>query len=331
MTTATITNTSLADALLSAREKHTQEAIKMYPQRVPRASSIGECDLEMLNQIRHWDKRPAHDAYLQQRFDRGSAIEKLAVRELNDIEGVEIIESQRSLDIKDRDGKVICTGHIDGKIRFNGIVAVFECKSLNPNIWGRINSIADFERFSWMKKYPRQILLYMFATGEEYGLFVIDDCLGHWKVLVIRLEDHMQECEEILTRCRRVVDANEKGIELPTINNPKICRDCWCFKAGLCFPKLDFSQDGMVVLDDTELSEALAVCHEHEDAAEEYAAAEKKVKESFKARGAGDYLVGETLVKVAVSPRATYDIPDDVKEKYRGIGKMTRVRWENIG
>lgn len=272
------------------------------PRYCPRASDIGECDREMTYSITHWRQRPAPERWLLERFRRGSEIETIANRKLLEL-GIPVIESQRTLEIRDRDGTLLCTAHMDGKLQWQSLTPVFECKSLNPNIWARINDIADFNRYVWARRYPRQLLLYMYATDEPFGLFLLDDCLGHWKLLPMVLEYHLPECERLLRRLRAVVDSAKSGAELPYIDNPVICKDCWAFKANLCQPPMDFSGMGLVTVDDWELAEAFATIKRTAEAFSDYDAAEELVKEHFKARGAGQYLVGDTHVTVVVRER----------------------------
>ncbi len=290
-----VTLDGLVNEVLARRDKACRDGARVHPQHVPRASSISDCDREMLLSITHWQLKPAPDPHLLQRFRRGSEIERIVVRELSEL-GMEVSESQLTCVIKDRDGTVLSTAHIDGKLRWHELSPVFECKSLNPMIWAQINSVEDFQQYQWTRKYPRQLMLYMYATNEPFGVFLLDDCLGHWKVIPMRLEDCLGEVERILQRLRRVVDAKAGNKEIPPIDNPIVCKECWAYKAGVCAPPMDFSGSGIHVIEDSDLLMLLDTHESTREIGERFKDAEGQIKEHFKARGAGSYVVGDYVV-----------------------------------
>lgn len=64
-----------------------------------------------------------------------------------------------------------------------------------------------------------------------------------------------------------------------------------------------------------------------EDQAKEYGQIEKRVKEKMKEQGEGEFQVGKFRVTVESKPRVAYEIPADVKEKYKTEGSATFVTW----
>jgi hypothetical protein len=281
----------------------------------------------MLLEMTHWQHRPPPDAWLSERFQRGHDIETFVVRELLDL-GFELTESQMTCVVRDCDDTQLCTAHIDGRLRWNGLRPVFECKSLNPFVWAKIKSVEDFTRMgSWAAKYPRQLILYMYACDEPNGLFLLDDCLGHWKLIPVKLEDHIDECQAIIQRLRQVVDAKAAGAELPTIDNPAVCKECWAYKTGVCHPAM-IHEDGISIVDDETLLEAMEVVRANRDGAKSYKDAESLVKDYFKVRGEGEYLVGRAVVTTKTQRRTAYDIPADVKQKYASESEATVTKWE---
>lgn len=329
MTEPTVTINDLCAMVSERRDKAYRDKAHTGRRYMPRASDIGDCNREMVYAITNWEQRPPFDAHLLQRFQRGNDVESIVRRELAAI-GVEIELAQLDFEIKDRDGTPLCTGHIDGRIRWHGLAAVAEIKSLNPNIWARVNSFEDWGRYKWARKYPRQLMLYCLQVGEPYGVWILDDCLGHVKLIPFCLYDHLDECEHLLKRLREVVDHKAIG-ELPDfIDDPETCRECWCYKSGICHPPLDFSRDGLKIIDDAELLEALETMDQVSEQASDYEAADKRVKDSFKARGAGKYLVGNFLVETSTAPRTGYEVPDDIRKQYAVIGSMTKTKWSRI-
>jgi len=321
---------ALAAAIAARRLARLQSAAHAGRQDHPRASNIGDCDLEIYHQVVDWDRRPLPPPDLQARFEEGIRQERAVIGELVEM-GFDVRESQRPFEIKDRDGLILCTGHIDGMIHYEGENVVFEVKSLDPNVFARIDSVADFQRYTWARRYPRQIMLYLYARGDPHGLFVVTDCKGHWKLLPVNLEDHLDECESLLQRLRRIVLAirdHDPGRLMPC-GDPEICRGCWCMAAGLCQP--DLAGAGQYrPIDDVEIAAALDRMAELAEAADEYRALEKRVKDAFKAAGEGLYIAGDWLVEVRQQQRRTYKVPEEIRAKYASSSTAILVKWKRL-
>ena len=69
---------------------------------------------------------------------------------------------------------------------------------------------------------------------------------------------------------------------------------------------------------------------ELEDAAKEYGRLEKRVKDQMKEQGEGEYGAGKFRVTVEAKPRTNYDVPADVKEKYKTEGQALFVTWRKV-
>ena len=325
-TTPRITSQSVLDDLCRTitekRSLRLVEEAENHPQHVPRASGIDKCGRKMQLEIQHWQQRPLFDEHTQGRVERGSAIEKLIVKPELMRMGFELIGGQYACEIRSRDSsRVICTGHIDGLIEHRGQRIVFECKSMHPLLWARMNTVDDLLRHKWYCKYVWQILLYMWANELEAGLILLDDCLGHWKVIPIFMWDHTERTQEALDRCEAVVWANDAGDMLDFCTDAAHCRDCWAFQQGLCSPPLDFSAAGIGMLNDTELAEALERMEELEPEATEYDALDKTVKARIKALTGDQFLAGEFLIQRKESQRKSYTV---------SAGTSVRVSWSRI-
>lgn len=303
------------------------------PRRVCRASDIDKCARRMALDILYWEKRPAFEVHTIHRLNRGKEIESLIVLPELQRLGFTVVGGQMAADIKARNGDgVICTLHIDGMIERNGHRFVFDCKSMNPNLYAKMKTAEDLLDGKWTYKYLWQLLLYMWAHSLECGFFLIDDCLGHWRCIPVYLWDHADRCEEALTRCAEVMAAVIPGARLPDfIDNPAHCRECWAYAAGVCTPPLDFSGEGIKVLADTKLIEALDRMAELEEVGEEYARLERDVKDRMKARdGDGDYLAGKWIVHRQSRSTTRYDVPTAVKSQYATKGASVYVTWERL-
>lgn len=251
----------------------------VYPKNNPTASSLEECTRKMVLEIVHWKDKPVFEPEVMARLEEGNRQESYVIRELMEI-GFTITENNPPpFEILSRDKKVIMRGKIDGKIEINKNYKIpFEIKSMNPNIYDRINTIDDFNNYFWTKKYLLQMQSYLYANNEEHGLFICTDMQGHWKIFTVSLD--MVEMEKILQKCEQVVAARD-GAELPDFHNDKaVCRRCWLFKKH-CFPGVDFGE-GVQVVDDDELLNKLNRRQELAPMAKEFEVLDKSIKDKAK-------------------------------------------------
>lgn len=330
---------AMAVAVTSALEKpHTEHRITR--QSLPRASSIGPCVREQVLSVTEWERRPPPDVYLSQRFQRGHDIERIVRGQLIKA-GFELYENQRPFTITERvdltDGTInpegwtmeICTGHTDGRIEWNGLRPVTEIKSLYPNVWVRVDAFEDFFAMgSFWSKWTNQILLYMYANDVIDGLMIIDDCLGHIKCLPVRLEDHLDRCEAALTVCRQAAVALENESIPDFHHDPLVCKSCWAREAGICKPPM--SDGSIKVLSDAQTEDWLLRMDQAVEVAKAYNSIDRKFKDAMKARGDGVYVCGDFQVTVKVKPSPVYEIPDDVKAKFKKMGTRTYTTWERL-
>jgi len=274
---------------------------------------------------------------LLQRFRRGSDIETLdTVRLLED--GWSITQQQGEFEIEEwvanphtewSSGHLtIATGHIDGVLERNGHKYVYDIKSLHPNVWNRIDSVGRFKRMgSFWAKYPRQLLLYMYAHAEQLGddpvgLFILDDCLGHLKVIGARLWDWAEECEDALRTARAAAIAIHTGEPPPFCEDPDVCQSCWARECGVCSPPMKFEAPAILPNGD-ELSVMMDRLTELEPSALEYAELDDEVKCAARKLtnevGRHSYLAGEYELRVNV-----------IESRNAKEGIQRRVSWRRL-
>jgi len=269
---------------------------KVFRQTVCRASDIGDCEREIYYQIVNWKDRPAPEPELQARFEEGVEQHQRIRKELLE-DGFDVVEAEQPFEIKGRNGKVIITGHIDGKIRMQGVRLPFEAKSLNPNLFAQINAIEDFNKYIWARKFPRQMQTYEFGENEEEGIYILSDCLGHRKNFAVNLD--YEETEKILQRCEYVMDCVEKNTPPPFHKDYSVCRGCWAL-GRICAPDIKI-KPGVEILDDPEIEIELKRREELKALRDEYEALDKHAKDYFKNRPevvVGDFhITGKEVVK----------------------------------
>lgn len=327
--------TTLGDELASRRTRRYLADRRNYRQDHPRASSISQCAREMYHQIIDWRSRPEFEATLLQRFRRGHEIERLVVRELLE-DGWDVEETQSPFEIKEEhDGEeiIILTGHMDGRIGYGVSKPVCEIKSVHPFYFTRVNCIQDyFDLGSFWAKYPLQLLMYLYACDEPMGVFILDDCLGHLKVIECVFDEWLEETEGALKRCRAAAIGARDKCAPDFTDKPEDCRECWARRAGLCFPPMDFSGAAAAgCLVDEDLEVKLERLHELRDGYSEYAAIDRRFKATMKTHGVGQYVCGHFLIDTTAKDRTAYDVPPEVKKQYEVQKETITTKWRRVG
>jgi ferredoxin len=262
-------------------EKKESDRLKMknnkYSSKNCIASGLGDCLRERYYSICEYESKPSPDEWLMARFEEGNEQERrILVKLLSN--GFDIVDNQHRFEIKDREGRVILSGRIEGKIKFQGKYYPFEIKSMNPNIYAGIDTLDDFAKYSHTKKYPKQLQSYMFSENVDEGFFIITDCLGHFKIIPVYLDYNMMEQE--LQNCTIVMNHVWEGIPPQFTSDRSLCRKCWACKT-VCFPSADFGE-GVTVMDEPELALDLKRRDELDVQRKEYEAIDKRVKERLK-------------------------------------------------
>lgn len=321
----------LAEAIISRRITRLEGLATAYLRKNSILSDVGDCERQMVYSVLDWDKRPVADPDLQARFEVGKSFERDVVRELLDL-GFDFQQSQSPVQIKNRDGELIATGKIDGFIKWEGRRFPCEIKSMHPNIFNAIKSVEDFQKKPWLRKYTRQLMMYMFGNNEEFGLFICGDLLGHWKMLPLALD--YGEAEAILQRLERVHDAIKKK-EYPTriTYDQSICGKCPF--STLCLQ--DILNRPAEFIDNAELEADIDRHEELKPLASEFDVIHEKIKDAFK--GVEKAVVGSRyLVQNVASARTTYEVPPEVEAEIAAMKKphmkkvpMTRLVIERLG
>ena len=321
----------ICNLIVDKYEQRSRERSGVRRQDRPRASGIDKCARKMALDIKNWKDKPAFEPWVQQRVDRGTHLEERIVVPILQEMGFKWIGGQYACEVEGRNGEIICTGHIDGIIEDDdGERFVCDVKSMHPMIFQSTHTVRDLLQNRFAYKYPWQLLIYMWAHALEGGLFLIDDCLGHWKALPIYLWDYADACEEALSRCEEVVDHLQAGTLPDFYDNPSHCRDCWAFKAGVCQPPMDFSGEGMQPIESQELLELLERHEALDDEGSEYNQVEARIKDHMKAREDGVFLCGDFILSRKTSHVKWYDVPAEVKEEYETQRPRTLIKWTKV-
>lgn len=279
--------------------------IRVYPQRVNRASSAGhDCARFLVLSRTRWQERQPNDVTLQFIFDGGNMVEDMAMRQLR-AAGFTITEQQRSLDWP----KYELTGHLDGCLIDGGQVYPFDVKSVSPWAWDKIGSLDDMLASDrhWVRHWPVQLLLYMWMKEQESGfLYLVNKVTYVPKVVWIHLSDPkaLEVVEATLQRLE-TVNAHVKAGTLPDgIDDAEQCPECPFFH--VCLPEI--KQKAIDLSDDPDLIAKLQRRETLAAAAKEYEAIDKAVKDALK--GKERAIVGDFLVTGKQVPRKGYTVAD---------------------
>jgi len=260
--------------------------IKAYPCHVNRASNLGDpCIRRLVYERTHWQERLLHDVHLQLLFDEGNNQEKIVVRDLQDA-GFEIYEQQRSFEIKD----LQITGHMDLKLKISGDETLYptEIKSMAPHIFQKVNQVLDFynKSYPWLQKYPPQLLLYMYASDEERGVWILKNkSTGALKEIWVDFDYDL--VDEIFCKAQVINEHIENKTMPDRIEDLELCARC-PFR-HICLPERDFGK-GIIIEDDETLTEMIDRLEDLKESYSEYISLNKKITESVKEKD--NFIVG---------------------------------------
>lgn len=323
----TLINTEkFVDDMVARRKAALASKIKAYPANNFRASDILECDRAMVHGVLDWDKKALHDEGLQAIFDAGTREEQNVKQRLGYELGFEFVEQQRPFEIKSRSGEVMCRGHIDGKVLYNGEAIPVEIKSMNENVFNSIKSLDDFQKKPLHRKYLRQMQLYLFGNNEEAGVFILSNFRTE-KIIPVVLD--YGECEAILQKLERNWEMVKKKEYPARIDySEQLCSRC-AYK-HICLNEV--KHEGAKFIDNPELEEKLERREELKPFVDEYSDIDKELKEPFK--GIPEAYIGKTWQVVGrewVTNRVdTKAMPDEVKKPYTVQTKTWRTDFVKI-
>jgi len=316
--------TLLADEIVIKRKEYLRSKIKRYPASNFRASNIPECDRQMVYSVLNWKEKSLYDEGLQAIFDRGNTEEKRVKIDLMELD-FNFVAGQNDFEIKNREGEVICRGHIDGKIIYREEAIPCEIKSMNMNTFNALTSLDSFHKKPLHRKYLRQMQLYLFGNSEEAGLFILTDLQGHYKIFVVELD--YGTCEYILQRLERNwVSVKKKEYPDRITYSEQVCE--WCPYSHICLP--DIQSKPAELINNKELEEKLDRRAEIKAIAEDYRALDGEIKAPFKKAENLTAFVGtrwQVISKTSVSQRIdTKLIPEKIAKDYLVDSKRTNVK-----
>jgi len=308
-------------------DTETAKRIKSWPHPNNRASEAGHPCVRFLVLSRTSNElKILHDVGLQRIFDEGNLHEDALMREMQDA-GLRVIEQQRAYEWK----KFQLTGRIDGKLPVDSSRIPLEIKSSSPNVFAAIRELAPIDmlksKFSWIRKYPAQMLLYMLMEGAEYGLMVFKNkTTGEKAQKVFRLEGELLEYAESILKKLETVNAHIAEETCPDAALIDDCKGC-AFCKTACFPGADYGP-GIDIMQDPDLEAKLDRRGELEPAAKEFDALDKEVKDGFKGRRGA--VVGSWIIESSKHERRGVDLPSEIKKQYEKVTEYWITKIERL-
>lgn len=295
--------TSLATEITEKRINTLRQGSERYIPRNFYASGISDCSRQLVHGMLDWDKKPLADDGLLSLFESGKKEEQYINRMLIDL-GFEIQSQQNPITIKhQKTQEIICTGRIDGKIKYKGFNFPYEIKSMNDHTFNSISCLEDFEKKPHLRKYLKQMQLYLYGNNIEAGLFIISN-FRQIKIIVVYLDYGF--CEQILQHMERAWEYVKKGEYPDPINyNPSICD--YCPFEILC-TKMTNNKPAEFI-DNKELEQLIDRRQELQPLAKEFDDIDKQIKTPFKNKEVLHAVIGTKYEIIGrKSSRAKYNI-----------------------
>lgn len=223
----------------------------------------------------------------------------------------EISSQQERFEIRDRSGRVVIVGKIDGRIKLKAekVDGVYEVKS--GESWRGVTRLDDLERSPWTRHALDQLLSYLYAKSLPWGVLIIDKP-GMPVFLEVRLEDHLDRVEAFLQQATIAVDVLEGKADLPTFTQDAgECRRC-CHYGKSCAPPI-LGGLGLSVITDERLIQLAEVRDKNLEAHEEFARADAELKKSL--RGTELAVMGDFQIKGKWSGKKVFEPPPAIAEQ----------------
>lgn len=317
----------LASEIVEKRKEQLRADNKRFIPRNFYASNIPECKRQMVHSILDWEKKELPDDSLLSLFDSGKSEEKRIIQILMSL-GYEIIQQQNPITIKNKKGDIICSGKIDGKIIYKGIAFPCEIKSMQDYTFQSIKSIEDFEKKPLLRKYLKQLQLYLYGNNIECGLFIISN-FRQIKVIPVYLDYGL--CEQILQTLESAWDFVEKKVYPEPISyNPQICD--YCPFEMLC-SKMTNNKPAEFINNEI-LEGQIARCIELKPLVKEFEELDEIIKAPFKEKEVLSAVIGTKYQIIGMKQkRISYDtkrLDDETLKKIKEEKEFVVIKYKEI-
>lgn len=245
----------------------------------------------------------------------------------------EFVGQQERIQVKDRKGRVIISGKVDGHLRWeSGAKWPLEWKSWSVFLTDRIYTFDDLYDNKWTWSGASQLLSYLYSENSPYGVIGLDRP-GLPRLIQVNLEENLQQMEQFLQDATVVVDHIEKGEPPDYIDDPAECRSCPVF-GSTCNPPLSYKGAGILVdeelLAHLEGHEALRDSKDTYDDAHDILAEHLKanVPKEFKGKNRRQIIAGPFVIEAWWGKQTTYPMTEAEKKQFAKVDDTGKLNWK---
>jgi hypothetical protein len=282
------------------------------------ASQYSPCARELVLRMTKSHELPPWSEETLARFRRGKDRERDIKTDLEEagrmaVPPFELVGGQTRFEIQDG-GRVVISGKIDFRLQFGRKPSLpTEYKAWHPNLTERLRTFEDLFLNRWTIKGAFQLLSYLYAMGEQYGLMILDRP-GLPRILAVDLfaGENLQRVERFLVPSREAIEHKNAGTLPGYYHDIAYCRTC-DFLGSHCMPPL-LCGEGARIFHDDEAALELERRGEVEADAREYERLDKRLKGKF--RGVTLGLCGNWLLEGSYSPANVIEVPPAYQRLY---------------
>jgi len=307
-----------SENIISQIKEAKAKRIKVYPCYVPRASEIGHpCERYLVYSITNWQDRTPHGPELEFIFEGGRVVEDLAIKDFEEA-GFKVYRPEPDKAIAESKPRI--SGHVDIRVDFgDGKVYTGEIKGLNKYDFDSLNCLQDFfdSKKVWIRKYPAQLMTYLFIKGEDRGFFYLKSIPG-FQPKMIWVDLDLDYMESILQKTERI----ERHIKEETVPDPigdySVCEHCAFLH--LCTPEL--KRTALEMIEDEDLEAKIDRWNDLKPFHKEYRELDRDIKK--KLEGHERLSVGNYLIQGKLIERKAYTA--DIKASSYWKHKIVKVK-----
>lgn len=298
------------------------------------ASSYRECDRRMVLDMTDGEKLKPFSPETLAKFRRGNDRERDLLADLAKIgrncsPSFELEGQQERFELKDRKGRVVITGKVDARLKFQTAVrgrsrVPLEVKAWHPNLTAKVEKFEDLFNNRWTKAGAYQLLSYLYGSEEPVGFLLLDKS-GIPTVIPVELYEHIDRMERFLRKAERAMDHKEAGTLPDFTTDAEECKVCDFF-GSVCNPPVKTGA-GAAIITDPETVTSVERFVElraklQEMGLEEYEALEAWTKKEF--RGITMGLAGGVLIQGKWIKGKKLEAPADVIAGFEERSKLLK-------
>lgn len=294
------------------------------PREYVYASARRKCLRRMVLEARHPNAFTAWDTETKAKFVRGKEREMDLRRALSRIGQLcepkfDFTAQQKSVHIYNKQGNLIISGKIDGMITVNGSQWPVEIKAWSQHLTDKIENFYDIYESPWTWGGAHQLLAYLYAENQPYGLLVLDRP-GLPRLIEVNLEENLEQMEGFLRDGEVTHQHLRKGTLPDYINDREECQRCPAY-LSLCTPPA-FAQKGEepLVFPSAELESLLDERNSIEVPGKRFEVLDHDLKKHF--RGVENGVCGKWSIQGKWQKNTTYSVPIEIKKQYEVVDEQ---------